>query len=77
MPDGLSLLVVRWTIAPASEPRASTLWRVPITGGPPVSTGLTMDGIRDITVHPGGQRIAFNAGWKRGEQWVMENFLPR
>ena len=48
-----------------------------VGGGEPVSTGLTMDGLRDITIHPDGRRIAFNAGWKRGEQWVMEHLLPQ
>lgn len=55
--------------------RNETLWRVPITGGAPVSTGLTLEGMRDISIHPDGRQIAFNAGWKRGEQWVMENLL--
>ncbi len=79
-PDGLNLLVIRWSRrpdAPTSEPRNETLWRVPITGGAPVSTGLTMEGLRDVSIHPDGRRIAFNAGFKRGEQWVMENLLPR
>ncbi len=79
-PDGLSLLVIRWSRrpdAPESEPRNETLWRVPLTGGAPVSTGLMMEGLRDVSIHPDGRRIAFNAGFKRGEQWVMENLLPR
>jgi hypothetical protein len=35
-----------------------------------------MDGLRDVSIHPDGRRIAFNAGWRRFEQWVMEHFLP-
>ncbi len=54
-----------------------TLWRVPTTGGAPVSTGLALDGLRDISIHPDGRQIVFNAGWRRNEQWVMENLLPR
>ena len=80
LPDGLGLLVARSENRPnrlPNEPDPSTVWRVPITGGPPVSMGLTMDGLRDVSIHPDGKRIAFNAGWKRGEQWVMENLLPR
>jgi hypothetical protein len=42
-----------------------------------VSTGLTIEGLRDVSIHPDGRRIAFNAGFKRGEQWVMENLLPK
>jgi hypothetical protein len=79
LPDGLTLLVARWENRPSrlpDEPDPSTLWRVPINGGNPVSTGLTMDGLRDVSIHPDGRRIAFNAGWKRGEPWVLENLLP-
>ena len=77
--DGRELLVIRWHQRPtadASEMRNETLWRVPVSGGDAVSTGLTIEGLRDISIHPDGRRIAFNAGWKRGEPWVMENFLP-
>jgi Tol biopolymer transport system component len=80
LPDGLTLLVARWENRPnrlPHEPDPSTLWRVPISGGNPVSTGLTMDGLRDVSIHPDGRHIAFNAGWKRGEQWVMEHLLPQ
>ena len=80
MADGLNLLIIRWSRrpnAPASEPRNETLWRVPLTGGTPVSTGLMMESLRDISIHPDGRRIAFNAGMKRVEQWAMENLLPR
>jgi len=78
--DGRDLLVVRWQRrpnAPAIEMRNETLWRVPVSGGDAVSTGLTIEGLRDISINPDGSRIAFNAGWKRGEPWVMENFLPK
>jgi hypothetical protein len=80
LPDDRTLLVVRFSRrsnAPDLEPRNETLWRVPVTGGPPVSTGLTIEGLRDVSIHPDGRRLAFNAGWKRAEQWVMENVLPR
>ena len=79
LPDDRTLLVARWQNRPdrlPDEPDPATLWRVPINGEP-VSTGLTMDGLRDISIHPDGKRIAFNAGWKRGEQWVMEHLLPQ
>jgi Tol biopolymer transport system component len=78
--DGLNLLVVRRTQRPnrpPTEPRNDTLWLVPTTGAVPVSTGLTMDGLRDLSIHPDGRQIAFNAGFKRGELWVMENLLPK
>jgi Tol biopolymer transport system component len=78
--DGLSVLVARWVeLAPDAPPptRMATLWRVPVSGAAPVSTGLTMDAIRDVSVHPDGRRIAFNAGFKRSEHWVLENLLAR
>ena len=76
-PDGRHLLVVRRADVSDPELRNETLWRVPIDGSGPVSTGLTIEGLRDISMHPDGRQIAFNAGWKKGEHWVMENLLPR
>jgi len=78
--DWPTLLIVRWSRRPsalASEPRNETLWRVPITGGAPVSTGLMMESLRDVSIHPDGRRVAFNAGMKRVEHWAMENLLLR
>jgi Tol biopolymer transport system component len=76
-PDGRDVLALRWT--PPDPLRGNggvrTLWRVPIDGGAPVSTTLTMEGIRDLSIHPDGRRIAFNAGWKKYEHWVLENVL--
>jgi hypothetical protein len=30
-----------------------------------ILTGWMPDGLRDVSTHPDGRRIAFNAGWKR------------
>jgi serine/threonine-protein kinase len=79
LPDDRTLLASRWQDRPTrlpDGPAPATLWRIPISGQP-VSTGLTMDGLRDISIHPGGRQVAFNAGWKRGEAWVMEHVLPQ
>jgi hypothetical protein len=76
--DELNLLVSRWTADPASAASPiRTLWRVPTTGGSPVSTGLAMEGLRDISIHPDGRQIAFNASFKNSEYWVMENLLAK
>ncbi len=78
--DAKHILVTRWTESAADSPtpiRPTTLWRVPVDGGAPVSTGLEMEGLRDISIHPDGQRIAFNAGFKNSEYWVLENLLAR
>jgi Tol biopolymer transport system component len=80
LPDDRTILAARWDDRAdrlPGEPNPATLLRVSIGGGDPVNSGLTMDGLRDISIHPDGRRIAFNAGWKRGEQWVMEHLLPR
>jgi Tol biopolymer transport system component len=80
LPDGQNLLAARGENRlnrQLGEPDLLTLWRIPITGGSPASTGLTMDGLRDISIHPDGRRIAFNAGWRRFERWVMEHVLPQ
>lgn len=76
--DGLNLLIIRWSFDLAAGRRVGneTMWRVPLTGGAPVATGLALEGLRDVSIHPDGRRVTFNAGWKRVEHWVMEN-LPR
>ena len=55
------------------------LWRIPIAGGEPQRTGLSMKGMRLVAAHPDGRRIAFdNSGddsGAPGEVWVLENFL--
>jgi len=50
---------------------------MPATGGAPSSTGLIMEGLRDTALHADGRQIAFNAGWKRYESWVLEGALGR
>ena len=78
--DGKSLLVTR---SPESSPtspepiRPTTLWRVPVDGGLPISTGVSAEGVRDLSIHPDGRRIAFNAGWRRYEPWALDNLLAR
>lgn len=78
-PDGLNLLIIRWSVDSAARRRVGNeaLWRVPITGGTPVPTGLALEGLRDVSMHPNGRQITFNAGYRRVEHWVMENALPR
>ena len=70
--DGAAVIFTRWTAKP-NEP--ISLWRVSIHGGDPQPLGLSMAGIRDVSVHPNGRKITFTAGWPMNELWVMENFL--
>jgi serine/threonine-protein kinase len=72
MPDGSAVIFTRWT-PNATEP--TTLWRVSVHGGDPLPLGLSMVGLRDVSVHPDGTRITFTAGWPTNELWTMSNFL--
>ncbi len=69
-------LLVSKTVRPE---RSSEVLRVPIAGGEPQQTGITMKQIYFGDAHPDGRHIAFYAGPLREtakEIWVMENFLP-
>jgi serine/threonine-protein kinase len=73
MPDGSAVLVSRGKRG--QPPSPCSLWRVPVDGGPPRDLGLAMPGLRGASVHPGGDRVTFTAGWPATEVWVLENFL--
>jgi dipeptidyl aminopeptidase/acylaminoacyl peptidase len=79
-PDGMHVLVTRWTQSPPDSPAPApsrALWRVPVGGGAPVSTGINMDSLRDISINPDGRRVAFNSGFKTSEMWILENLLAK
>jgi Tol biopolymer transport system component len=48
---------------------------IPAEGGQPHRTGIRMNGIRFLRLHPDGKRIAFQAGQPDGEVWVIENLF--
>ena len=48
---------------------------IPAAGGQPHRTGIRMNGIRFLRLHPDGRRIAFQAGQPDGEVWVIENLF--
>jgi Tol biopolymer transport system component len=71
-PDGRYLLAMRST-----KGRISELLRVPAAGGEAQKTGLVMERISHLSVHPDGRRIAFDSGIRGNHEiWVMEDFLP-
>ena len=72
MPDGGGVLFTRW-IAKPNEP--AVLWHASIDGGDARPLGLSMIGLRDVSVHPNGRKITFTAGWPGQELWVIENLL--
>jgi hypothetical protein len=54
------------------------LWRVSAEGGEAQKLGLALDGLRDLSVHPGGRQLVFTGGQPyKPEIWVLENFLPK
>ncbi|MGI9065086.1 MAG: tetratricopeptide repeat protein, partial [Pyrinomonadaceae bacterium] len=73
-PDGRYLLYTKGGTKP--DDQKFDLWRVPVEGGPPKKTELSMNNLRFMRLHPDGRHIAFTAGEFKGEVWVMENFLP-
>jgi hypothetical protein len=73
--DRRDVVVIRRRIDDDSTRRQETVWRVPLDGSPPISSGISLVGLRDASMHPDGRRIAFNAGWKQVEHWTMEHVL--
>jgi len=68
-PDGSQLLFSR----------RGDLWRISAQGGQPQKLGLgvpTPHHGSSLSIHPDGRRIAFAAGERQSEVWVMENLLP-
>jgi Tol biopolymer transport system component len=72
-PDGKHILFTQTTGDPARQPYE--LWRIAVDGGAPQRTGIVMQGLRHLRVHPDGERIVFGAGQVQHEIWVVENFL--
>jgi len=71
-PDGHNVLIVRRT----GKDGMPELWRIPIAGGEPQRTGLSVQGMGLVAPHPDGRRIAFESGSRSGtpnELWVLEN----
>ena len=69
-PDGQDILFSK------DEPGKRLLWTISPEGGKPQEIGITLDEIQHLRIHPDGQHIAFTAGTRGSEVWVMENFLP-
>jgi Tol biopolymer transport system component len=69
-PDGKGLLFVKQT----GERRE--LCRVDVATGRITPTGLSAPGMTYVRLHPDGKRLAYSAGTRQEEVWVIENFLP-
>jgi Tol biopolymer transport system component len=80
--DGASLLFTqragRSVAGQLAGSETSALWRLPVSGGEPVNLNLEMEGLRNLSIAPGGRQLAFTGGRPfRSEVWVLEDFLPR
>ena len=69
-PDGNALFFKQ------RDEEQSALWWIPANGGGPQRTGLAQEGLREVRLHPDGNRLSFIVGNPTLEVWVMENFLP-
>ncbi|MBI4889875.1 MAG: PD40 domain-containing protein [Acidobacteria bacterium] len=58
-------------------PKNGQVWRIPIEGGDVRKLAISIKGLRELSVHPDGKRVAIWAQEPGAEIWVLENFLPR
>ncbi len=61
--------------APASQD--AEIWRLSLEDGKRVSTGVRLPEINALRMQPDGRRLAFVAGKREGEIWMLENFWPK
>jgi Tol biopolymer transport system component len=72
-PDGESVYVVRqFQARPGAGGERREVWRVPIDGRPPVSTGLRTQLLRDVAVNRDGRTIAYVDGVPSWQIAVLE-----
>jgi Tol biopolymer transport system component len=49
-----------------------TVWRVPVAGGAPQSTGVIVRINHDMSLSPDGRHLAIKSHWPSTEVWVWE-----
>jgi Tol biopolymer transport system component len=69
-PDGRRVLFVK------QSGDARELWTADIASGASASTGLAATGLSYTRLHPDGRQLAYTAGKRQSELWVIEHFLP-
>jgi serine/threonine-protein kinase len=70
-PDGRALVFTR-------RPRDGApveLWSIDARGGVPQALGLSLNALRDVSIHPDGRRLTFTAGAPVLEVWALENAI--
>ncbi|MFH1893638.1 MAG: protein kinase [Candidatus Zixiibacteriota bacterium] len=70
IPDGGHLLFKK------DEDKGISLWRISSEGGNPQKLWQSEKELKGLSIHPGGQQIAYYTLEEENEIWVMENFLP-
>jgi hypothetical protein len=73
-PQSDAVLFVK-RIGTASDAR-NHVWRVPLTTRRPEPIGVSMAGLANIRLRSDARALAFVAGERSADVWVMENFLP-
>ena len=68
-PDSHRVVFVRRT------GKLSEISVIPAEGGQPRATGIHMNGVRFLRLHPDGKRLAFQSGVTDGEVWVIQNLF--
>ena len=69
MPDGKSLIFAKY-----KNLKKCGLWQISIEGGKSWNLDLEMPRLMNLSIHPEGQRIAFNSSEITSSIWTMENF---
>jgi serine/threonine protein kinase/Tol biopolymer transport system component len=72
--DGSALLVTKRLTKPSQPP---SLWRLSLVTGEMVPIGLSLAGLRDISVDPDGKRVTFTSGAATFDTWVMDGLTAR
>ena len=71
-PDGKRVLFVK---ARNGTDRRE-VWHVDVESGRAEPTGLSAPGLQYVRLHPDGRQLAYSAGKRQEEIWVIEHFLP-
>ena len=69
--DSQNVLIARWDRSKAPADRRAQLWRLPVDGTEAQPLPLAMPGLRELRLHPDGQRVVFTAGAPTREFWML------
>lgn len=72
-PDGQGLLLIKRNIAE----RRNMLYEARLDGSAPRPLGVSMDGMRDMSLRRDGTTLTYTAGANSLEVWVVKNFLTK